>query len=65
MVNAGQDKQKPRRAVNSVQPECIKHFEPERSELDDVILECLVLLEYRTDNLGNTDCNQQRDRQVH
>ena len=60
-----QDQQEPPDAVDGVQADLVEHLGPERTELVDVVVVRLVLLDDRADHRGDADDRQQRDREAH
>ena len=61
----GQDQQEPPGAVDGVELERGKQLGPKRSELVDVVVGGLVLLEDGADHRRDADDRQQRDRKTH
>ena len=61
----GQDDQKPGGMIDIVQPQLFIGLEPERAELDDVVVVRLGLLQHRPDNGGDGKNGQQADGKTH
>ena len=61
----GEQCQEPACCVDIVQPQGIEHLKPEGAELDLIILERLILLQYRADHSRDCYDHQQGNCQVH